>query len=481
MWKPSKYVWGWAAALLLAALLPVAAVYGYAVQAKLPHGFTAGGWRVDGLTYNQFREQWRGKMDALKRFRVSLSAKIDGLPAADVTLGQLGVQTNEAALMSRLELLRTGSIWSRAKQRWQMRNSSFTLDIAFQDETLERVLRPKWPRLYDEQPVDAKRVITPDDRVTYVAEKNAYRIDAAALKKRLAEALPKLSKLGTGGGGPVSVDVPLVLLAPKVTVAGLKAEGIERNIVEFTTDYPTSGSGRVHNIEATASVVNDILLKPGDVFDYAKIIEQTEAKFGYQEAPVILNGKLVPGIGGGICQVSTTLYNAVLRGGLEIVERRNHSLPISYVPMGQDATFSQGYINFKFRNNTGYSLLIRTAAGNGHLTVKLFGKTPAGTTYDVESRIVKTLDPPVKYVRNPSLRSGQSLVILQGKPGYIVETVRLKKQNGAVVSKETVSRDTYVAQPTVVATNSGASGSEGSDKDTPDPLLEDGIKGPVFR
>ena len=101
-------------------------------------------------------------------------------------------------------------------------------------------------------------------------------------------------------------------------------------------------------------------MAPGETFDYSKIIAQTEAKFGYKEAPVILNGNLVPGIGGGICQVSTTLYNAVLRSGLEIVERRNHSLPVSYVTLGQDATFANGYINFKFRNNTDAYLWIRT-------------------------------------------------------------------------------------------------------------------------
>ncbi|UUZ82649.1 VanW family protein [Paenibacillus sp. P26] len=192
-----------------------------------------------------------------------------------------------------------------------------------------------------------------------------------------------------------------------------------------------NSEGRVHNVRSTAATIQDVLLKPGEVFNYAPYIEQTEKTFGFKEAPVIVNGKLVPGIGGGICQVSSTLYNAVLRAGLAIVERRSHSLPVSYVPLGQDATFASGHINFKFKNSTEHYLLIRTMSDDRSLTVKLFGQTPQNLTYDVESVTVETLRPPVKYVLNPALPAGKQETVVQGKPGYVVETYRIQRKTAS--------------------------------------------------
>jgi vancomycin resistance protein YoaR len=223
-------------------------------------------------------------------------------------------------------------------------------------------------------------------------------------------------------------------------------------------------------------------MAPGETFDYSKIIEQTEAQFGYKEAPVILNGKLVPGIGGGICQVSTTLYNAVLRSGLEIVERRNHSLPVSYVTLGQDATFASGYINFKFRNNTDSYLLIRTITTDQDVTVKLFGHMSPSITYDIDSNIVETLQPPIKYLHNPSLKPGATRPISTGKVGYKVETYRIKRENGIIVKKELISKDKYSPVPTLIASNRGdIKPEEGNSPESGQPILEDGVKGPAFR
>lgn len=282
-------------------------------------------------------------------------------------------------------------------------------------------------------------------------------------------------------GAPLRIEAPVVMLQPEVTVATLKAQGIERLIASYTTSFASSGAGRKHNVSKTASVVHDRLMAPGDIFDYGKIIEETESKFGFREAPVILNGKMVPGVGGGICQVSTTLYNAVLRAGLEIVERRNHSLPVSYAPLGQDATFASGYINFKFRNSTGKYILIRTSSEGGKLTIKLYGTMDPSITYDIESVTLQTIAPAKKYVKNLSLAKGEVQLLQRGKPGYVVETYRVKKVNGKAVGKERISKDTYKAQPALYASNSGgASGGKDSSPRRGDSIVEDGIRAPVF-
>ncbi|MDF2836991.1 MAG: VanW family protein, partial [Paenibacillus sp.] len=205
-------------------------------------------------------------------------------------------------------------------------------------------------------------------------------------------------------------------------------------------------------------------------------IEMAEKEHEYKEAPVILNGRLVPGIGGGICQVSSTLYQAILRAGLAIVERRNHSLPVAYLPVGQDATYATDAIDFKFRNSTGKHLIIRTVAENRKLTVKLFGTMPENISYDIESVTLKTVEPSAQQVVNPKLAVGEQRVVETGKPGYVVETFRTLVEDGVAVSRERVSRDTYRAQPTVIEVGPSSPGATPS-PNTPDPdaIVEDGL------
>jgi len=243
----------------------------------------------------------------------------------------------------------------------------------------------------------------------------------------------------------------------------------------FTTDFSSSAAGRAYNVTMTAKTLNNWDLAPGEIFDYKKVIALTRENYGYREAPVILNGELVPGIGGGICQVSSTLYNAALLAGLEMVERRNHSLPVSYLPKGQDATFAEGAINFRFKNTTGKHLIIRTVVSGGKLTIKLFGTLPGNVSYAIESKTVKVIDPPVKEIASQAVPSGGRLLLSSGKSGYIVETYRTKIKDGKTVSRERVSRDTYRAQPSVYGVAEGRTnnGTDGNGKSKQ--LLEDGV------
>lgn len=529
--------WVRAAALALvmaaAAMLSVAL---YGTRPTLPAGITVGDWAVGGLPIDEFERQLAAKQRLLMAERVRLSAapaSVSGPAAApqtltaERTLEQLGLELASQELLSKLAPLREGSPLRRAIYRWGQRGADWTPPARFAEAKLAAALREAFAPLYAREPVDARRVVEANDTIRYIPEVPAVRIDEAALLRELERLLPGWGTmewtaglpLGRGEAGPdggspageavqaassgssdtadadadggvIAVAVPLRLVQPPVTVETLKAQGIERKLAEYTTRYPPSAlpasgsAGRLHNVKSTAASIQDVVLKPGELFDYATFIKQTEKRFGFREAPVILNGKLVPGIGGGICQVSSTLYNAVLRAGLAVVERRNHSLPVSYVPLGLDATFASGHINFKFRNSTEHHLLIRTYADDTKLTVKLFGQAPQDVAYEIESKTLETLQPPVKYVRNPKLPQGKQQLITRGKPGYVVETYRHKKQNGVRVATELISRDTYAAQPTIMASNVGDGKDGRSDQPPPSPskpLVEDGLKGPTFR
>lgn len=460
------------------------AVMFYGWQNTLPKGMKVSGWEVGGWEADHFQKGFDERIALLHHKKVSMTARLisSGETVRSATLGEMGLTTNAEPLAAEIGRMFQGPVWERAAARWQSRNRAFDLTLALDEKKLAETSKRLWPELYESRPVNAVRKITADDRVQYVAEVPAVRLDEKTLFQTVTSQLDQ--ELGTLlAEAPLAVAVPTFELQPEVTVASLKAQGIERVIASYTTSFATSGAGRKHNVKSTASTIHDMLLAPGAVFDYAAVIKETEQAFGFREAPVILNGKLVPGIGGGICQVSTTLYNAVLRAGLDIVERRNHSLPISYAPLGQDATFASGYINFKFRNSTGKHLLIRTATEGNKLTVKLFGTLDPNVTYDIKSVTVQEIEPPKKYVKNPTLPKGAVELLQRGKKGYVVETYRYKKVSGKTVDQERISKDTYKAQPALYASNSGDPAKGGGSRSParePGPIIEDGVMAPLF-
>ncbi len=151
------------------------------------------------------------------------------------------------------------------------------------------------------------------------------------------------------------IDLALIYVDPEITRELLESLTVE--IGSFIT-YTGGGSGRVENIRLATEVFNYRLVAPGQTLSFNKTTGPTTAEKGYKLAPIIVGGRIVDGLGGGICQVSTTLFNAVDEAGLQVVERYQHSKPVGYVPKGRDATVSH-HLDFKFRNNTNKYILIR--------------------------------------------------------------------------------------------------------------------------
>lgn len=457
-----KWLW----LLLFCILLTVGAAFAAVLAAvdldRVPKGMNLGEWDIGGLRIEAFHDHLEARIDALLHQQIIIQSDIDEVKGASFTLKELGAAVQADKILTDLHDLQQGSWFERLRKHWAMRGSAYSFQVTVDEPLLEQALEAKWNMLTRE-PVPARRLINERDEVVYIPEVNAYRADLKQLSREVQAAILLHTDLPLAPPPPIILDLPIVTIRPPVTVESLRAEGIERKIAEFTTSYAGSSAGRVHNIEATASVINDMILAPGDIFDYEQIVAATEAEHGYREAPVIVNGRLVPGIGGGICQITSTLYNALLRTDLEIVERRNHSLPVGYVPLGLDATYATGWINFKFRNNTDAHLLIKAETKNHQLTIKLFGKMPSSITYEVSSKVVEIVPPPVKVVVNASLAPGQEQIIQKGKPGYIVETHRKVYEHGELVRTEWISRDTYRAQEQLVAV-----GPDGAERDQGD-------------
>ncbi len=216
-------------------------------------------------------------------------------------------------------------------------------------------------------------------------------------------------------------EIPLKVLKPQITIADLGDAAFPDTLGTFTTTYGTADVNRNANIALAAQSINSVVVMPGETFSYNDLIGECSTARGYKVSTVYLNGELSTGIGGGICQVSTTLYNAVLRANLEIVQRRNHSLGVTYVPAGQDAMVNIGTSDFKFKNNREYPVKVIAYVNPGSVTCAIKG-IKQETEYEVklESRTIEKND-----VR------------------YKVETYKVLYLNGNVVSRTWLSTDTY--------------------------------------
>ena len=194
-------------------------------------------------------------------------------------------------------------------------------------------------------------------------------VDTEKLSKDIIDSVPET----------MLVSIPLNADTPKVTSELLSR--VKEQIGTYTTQFKLDDQNRVFNVARAANSVDNKLVLPGETFSFNNTTGPRSLKAGYKEATVILNGEFVPGEGGGVCQVSSTMYNTLLNSGVKIVERHSHSLPISYVPKGKDATVSFNSLDLKFRNDYDAPVYIKAYVSGNALTVKMYG--------DKDAKVVK--------------------------------------------------------------------------------------------
>jgi vancomycin resistance protein YoaR len=251
-----------------------------------------------------------------------------------------------------------------------------------------------------------------------------------------AKAAAALFAAGGKDGGARTAALPVVTSNPKLTTEAARALGVNEVISKFTTTFSASDAPRVHNISLIAAAVNRSLVLPGQVFSMnAATGERTPGK-GYRTAKVIKEGEIVPGLGGGVCQAGTTMFNAVFFAGLPVVERRNHSLHISHYPMGRDATLNWPSTDLKFRNDSRYGIFVTAVATPASMTVTLWSTSRGYQVSFTTSEPYNFRSPPTKFEDDPALPVGQQTVESNGSAGFDVTVNRTVTQNGQVVRKD---------------------------------------------
>lgn len=236
---------------------------------------------------------------------------------------------------------------------------------------------------------------------------------------------------------------------PERSTAMAKTMGISGVVASYTTTYGGT-PGRLNNVQLVARLIDGSLIKPGGTFSFNGATGERTAAKGFQEAPVIINGELKNGLGGGICQVSTTVFNAAYEGGLPIAARTNHALYISHYPLGRDATVNYPDLDLRFTNDTDHWLLLRTFVGSGSLTVNLYGTPVNRRVESIEAPLVVTGPIPVKEVDDPLLGTGKRVVDEVGAPPRQTSVERRVYDADGNLLYDNTWRSVYVGEPTLV-------------------------------
>lgn len=290
---------------------------------------------------------------------------------------------------------------------------------------------------------------------------NGISVDRAKL---LAEVQ---SVLESGGIG--KIQLPAEEIPFEGTLADLKAH--MKKLGSFSTVSKNSANGTYNMTRALLSV-NGVRVDPGETFSFFGTVGECGKAQGYKPAGAILNGKFVQEYGGGICQASTTIYGAAIRSGMKITERHNHSIPSSYCRIGQDATVSYPYLDFKFTNPTDYPVFLVTSVQNRVLTATFYGYQPDEyDSIDVTSQVTATIPAPSKpqYTLDPSLGQGVVRLDAKARTGYRVTAQRIFRKNGSVVKTEDLPSSYYRPSPAYYSYGKGtnlAKTSESSDSGT---------------
>lgn len=247
-------------------------------------------------------------------------------------------------------------------------------------------------------------------------------------------------------------EIELTITVPSITTDKIGTEAFPDLLSTFITKYDVGNVNRSTNLVLASNKINGTVLMPGEEFSYNKVVGKRTVEAGYKDAAIFEGGKVVDGLGGGICQISSTLYNAVLYSNLEVTHRINHQFPTSYIGLGKDATVAYGSIDFKFKNNRKYPIKIVCNSKNGIARVSIYGiKEEVEYEVEISTTVLQSYGYTTIYEDDPTMEVGKEKVLQKGGTGYKTVTYKTLKLNGNTVSKVELHRDTYDAMKKIIA------------------------------
>lgn len=329
-----------------------------------------------------------------------------------------------------------------AIQNKDNKNSEIPLEFSYDEESLKEYER-KLQNDITKSPKDAT-VSIEKGNITIKAGIEGTTINLDVLDQKLKENIN--GELDSTN--KVLMDVETT--KPKVTKEDLSS--IKGVMGTFSTSYGTSAAGRSNNIEIATNVINGTVVMPGETFSFNDVVGPRTVERGYQEAGTYVGNKVEPGIGGGICQVSTTLYRAAMKANLRSVERTNHSMVVGYAEPGLDATVSYGYLDYKFKNTYDFPIYIQGSTVGKVVTYNIYGDPSSlnGRTYNMVNEILETIPPVTKVVPDKTLPVGKEVSEGIAMTGYKARSYQITYENGIEVKRDMLTTDNYASVGMVV-------------------------------
>lgn len=406
---------------------------------KVIPGIYSAGVALGGMTPEKAEEALRERLAGVDKEVLILEGQGRqwSIPMAD--LGAF--YDYREAVKSAYSIGHSGSLARRISELLGNRTEDIEVPVPvrFDPEALKREL-DKVNSQYSKPPKNARIILLGDKEVKLISSEDGQELDLEGTKKQIlnlkAGMFPRV----------VIVSKPVF---PQISEKDIS--GLTDVLGQCTTRFDAESPGRASNIARAAGLLDGTLVKAGETFSFNKSVSLLNGQGDFEKAPVIVDDQLVDDFGGGICQVTTTLYGAVLLSGLEIVERSPHSKPVKYVPPGLDATVADGLIDFRFRNNFGEPVYIISSdeSEDGSVKITILGKRKENTIYKLDSQ-VKIIPPGIVMKSSPWLMPGQSVTAREGSPGFEVSVYRVVVFEGGSEKKELISDDFYPPDPKVV-------------------------------
>ncbi|MDO4541262.1 MAG: VanW family protein [Bacillota bacterium] len=362
------------------------------------------------------------------------------------TAAQLGLKQNTTAVLEDAEkYTHSGNIIDRYKDRIKLYQEPIYVDEALDIDAT--VMDPVLTAIADEIGVaakDASFALDENGDIYIVPEEVGVALDTESTKTAV------LSALSDDSVAEVELVVNVNAM-PERTAADLEALNVNGVLASFSTKYNAGQVDRSQNLKQASAYLDMTVVYPGETFSFNGTVGERTTARGFSSAMVIESGVYREGLGGGVCQVSTTLYGALLRTGLEVTERKHHTLTCSYVPPSQDAMVAWGSSDLCFKNNYDCAIIIHAVCGGGTISMTLYGNTEYKQEVELISDVVRYIPFTTETVTDNSLAPGETKVTSSGGRG--LESYLYKKvyENGVEVSSETVNHDTYSAQKRIVA------------------------------
>ncbi len=396
---------------------------------------------MSGKTYDEAVKLIRDKVRSMSEANITLNSI--GGNSVSVTAQELGLAWDDTNLVAdALYVGRSGNIVERYKERKDLEHDRkvYPINVEFDRATVEAIVNEQGDRYNVEaknatlSKADGDFVVTPGTK--------GEKIDANASVSRI------MSNLDNFTGSDLTIDMVVVEDIPKATAEDL--EKIHDVIGRYKTSFKTSNADRSGNVRNGTRLVNGTVLLPGDSFSMYQTVSPFTEENGYYLAGSYLNGMVVESLGGGICQVSSTLYNAVLRAELQVDERHNHSMIVSYVDLSSDAAISGTSKDFKFTNNTEYPIYIEgITTEDKQVVFTIYGveTRPSNREVSYESeKISETVPEGDKIIADPSLPLG-SISTQSAHTGYVGKLWKIVKVDGKETERVEVNKSTYLPTP----------------------------------